>query len=156
LSPSTAFPIASRSSVWFTASRQELPISLAALFPKMLEVCGEITQGVLVTRSTLDTGRRAARHIAIVAHRAGRRLEDIDIASLLPCSVAASRQEALDAMRPGVAFYDGFFPRYNCLIAKSGFSEATQAIRTVWKRGDREGTTRAVPDALIAAPGVVG
>jgi alkanesulfonate monooxygenase SsuD/methylene tetrahydromethanopterin reductase-like flavin-dependent oxidoreductase (luciferase family) len=141
---------------WFTPSRREMPIYLSALFPKMLEVCGEVAQGVLMTRSTLETGRQAAAHIARGAHRAGRRPEDIDLASLLPCSVATNRSEAFDAMRPGVAFYAGFFPRYNRLIAESGFPEAAHAIRTAWEQGDQEGARRAVPDALIAATGIVG
>jgi alkanesulfonate monooxygenase SsuD/methylene tetrahydromethanopterin reductase-like flavin-dependent oxidoreductase (luciferase family) len=42
------------------------------------------------------------------------------------------------------------------LMAESGFAEAAQAIRTAWARGDQAGATRAVPDALIAATGVVG
>jgi alkanesulfonate monooxygenase SsuD/methylene tetrahydromethanopterin reductase-like flavin-dependent oxidoreductase (luciferase family) len=141
---------------WFTPIRRTIPIYLAALFPKMLEVCGEIAQGVLMTRSTLETGRQAAEHIAIGARRAGRQPEDIDLASLLPCSVASNRQAALDALRPGVALYAGFFPRYNRLMAESGFPEAAQAIRAAWERGDHEGASQAVPDAMIDATGVVG
>jgi 5,10-methylenetetrahydromethanopterin reductase len=145
-----------RFDLWFTPIRPEVPIYLSALFPKMLEVCGEIAQGVLMTRSTLATGRRAAEHIAIGARRAGRRPEEIDLASLLPCSVASNRQAACDALRPGVAFYAGFFPRYNRLLAESGFAEAAQAIRTAWEHGNHKAATRAVPDALIEATGVVG
>ena len=145
-----------RFDLWFTPSRREMPIYLSALFPKMLEVCGEIAQGVLMTRSTLATGPQAAEHIAIGARRAGRRPEEIDLASLLPCSVAADRQAAFEAMRPGVALYAGFFPRYNRLMAESGFPEAAQAIKAAWDRGDHAGAARAVPDAMIAATAVVG
>jgi alkanesulfonate monooxygenase SsuD/methylene tetrahydromethanopterin reductase-like flavin-dependent oxidoreductase (luciferase family) len=145
-----------RFDLWFTPVRREIPIYLSALFPKMLEVCGEIAQGVLMTRSTLDTGRQAAAHIARGAQRAGRQPQDIDMASLLPCSIASDRQEAFEALRPGVAFYAGFFPRYNRLMAESGFAESARAIRTAWAQGDQAGATRAVPDALIAATGVVG
>jgi alkanesulfonate monooxygenase SsuD/methylene tetrahydromethanopterin reductase-like flavin-dependent oxidoreductase (luciferase family) len=52
--------------------------------------------------------------------------------------------------------YAGFFPRYNRLMAESGFPEAAQVIRAAWKRGDHEAAIRAVPDALIDATGVVG
>jgi alkanesulfonate monooxygenase SsuD/methylene tetrahydromethanopterin reductase-like flavin-dependent oxidoreductase (luciferase family) len=145
-----------RFDLWFTPARREIPIYLSALFPKMLEVCGEIAQGVIMTRSTLETARRAAVHIATGARRAGRRPQDIDIASLLPCSIAPDRQAAFDAMRPGVAFYAGFFPRYNRLMAESGFAEAAQAIRAAWQQGNQAAASRAVPDALIAATGVVG
>lgn len=142
--------------LWFTPSRRDIPIYLAALFPKMIQVCGEIAQGIILTRSTLDTGRQVAEHLAIGAKRVGRQPADIAITSLLPCSISDHRQEAFDAMRPGVAFYAGFFPRYNRLIAASGFPEAAQAIKAAWERGDQAGAVRAVPDAVIAATGIVG
>jgi probable F420-dependent oxidoreductase len=145
-----------RFDLWFTPSRKDIPIYVSALFPKMLEVCGEIAQGTLLTWSTLDSGQRAARHVAIGAQRAGRRPEEIDIASLLPCCVAPSRQEAYEQIRPAVAFYGGFFPRYNRLLAEHGFPEAAQAIRVAWERGDRAAAARAVPDEMIAAVSVSG
>jgi alkanesulfonate monooxygenase SsuD/methylene tetrahydromethanopterin reductase-like flavin-dependent oxidoreductase (luciferase family) len=88
-----------RFDLWFKPSRPEIPIYLSGLFPKMLQVCGELAQGLILTRSTLDTGRQVAAHIAIGARRAGRHPEDIEITSLLPCSVAPDRQAALDTMR---------------------------------------------------------
>jgi alkanesulfonate monooxygenase SsuD/methylene tetrahydromethanopterin reductase-like flavin-dependent oxidoreductase (luciferase family) len=141
---------------WFTPSRRDIPIYLAAVFPKMMQVCGEVAQGVILTRSTLETGLRVAEQVAIGARRAGRRPEDIAITSLLPCSVATNRQVALDTLRPGVALYAGFFPRYNRLLAENGFPEAAQAIREAWQRGDRDTAARVVPDAAIEATGVVG
>ena len=141
---------------WFTPSHREIPIYLAAVFPKMMQVCGEIAQGVILTRSTLETGRKVAEHVAIGAQRVGRQPEEIDITSLLPCSVAANRQEALDVMRPGVALYGGFFPRYNRLFAESGFPVAAQAIKAAWERGDQAAAEQAVPDELIDATGEVG
>jgi alkanesulfonate monooxygenase SsuD/methylene tetrahydromethanopterin reductase-like flavin-dependent oxidoreductase (luciferase family) len=122
----------------------------------MIEVCGEIADGVILTRSTLETGCKVAEHVAIGAQRVGRQAEEIDITSLLPCAGATKRQDALDALRPAVAQYGGFFPRYNRLIAESGFPEAAQAIRAAWERGDREAATRAVPDAVIESTGIVG
>jgi len=145
-----------RFDLWFKPSRPEIPIYLSGLFPNMLQVCGELAQGLLLTRSTLDTGHHVAAHIAIGARRAGRRPEDIEITSLLPCSVAPDRQAALDTMRPGVALYAGFFPRYNRLMAESGFAEAAATIRDAWSNGDYEAATRAVPDAMIDATGVAG
>ena len=145
-----------RFDLWFTPRRREIPIYLAALFPPLLQTCGEIAQGVLLTWSTLGAGARAAENVAIGARRAGRKPEDVEIASLLPCHVAGSRQEALDRLRPAVALYGGFFPRYNRLLAESGFSEAAAAIQAAWRAGDREGAARAVPDALVDAVAVAG
>jgi probable F420-dependent oxidoreductase len=145
-----------RFDLWFTPTRQEIPIYLAALFPKMLQVCGEIGQGVILTWSTLDAGRRAAENIAIGAQRAGRRPEEVDITSLLPCYVTNDRRQAFDAMRAAVAFYGGFFPRYNRLMAESGFPEAARAIKAAWDQGGHEAAAKAVPDTLIEAIAVAG
>jgi alkanesulfonate monooxygenase SsuD/methylene tetrahydromethanopterin reductase-like flavin-dependent oxidoreductase (luciferase family) len=122
----------------------------------MLETCGEIAQGTIMVWSTLDAGQRAAEYVAIGARRVGRRPEDIDIVTLLPCSMSPHRQEALDRLRPAAAFYAGFFPRYNRLMAESGFPEAAQAIRAAWQKGEQEKAAKLVPDSLIQALGIVG
>jgi alkanesulfonate monooxygenase SsuD/methylene tetrahydromethanopterin reductase-like flavin-dependent oxidoreductase (luciferase family) len=145
-----------RFDLWFSPIRRELPIYISAVFPQMLETCGEIAQGTIMVWSTVDSGRKAAEHVAIGARRAGRRIEDIDIVSLLSCSVSSDRREAIDRLRPAAAFYAGFFPRYNRLMAESGFPEAAQAIRTAWQKGDQTGAAKLVPDAMIQALGIAG
>src|SRR5437660_5120415 len=49
-----------RFELWFAPLRKEIPIYLAALFPTMLQIAGELAQGVLLTYPTLESGRRAA------------------------------------------------------------------------------------------------
>lgn len=141
---------------WFTPRRPDVPIYVAAVFPKMLTTCGEIADGVILTRSTLETGALVKERLAEGAKSSGRDGSRITVTSLLPTAVAASRQEALDAMRPGVAFYAGFFPRYNRLIAQYGFADEAKAIADAWSRGDRALAERAVSDELVDAISVVG
>ena len=145
-----------RFDLWFPPLRPALPVYVAALFPRMLEVAGEIGDGVLLTWPTLDAPRRAAAHVARGAARAGRAPAAVDLASLLPCAVAARRREALEALRPSLAFYAGFFPRYNRLLAESGFPDEARAIRAAWEAGDRARAVREVPDALVDAVAVAG
>jgi alkanesulfonate monooxygenase SsuD/methylene tetrahydromethanopterin reductase-like flavin-dependent oxidoreductase (luciferase family) len=61
-----------------------------------------------------------------------------------------------EARRPGLAFYAGFFPRYNRMMAEYGFVEEAAAIAAAWSRGDREAAERAVSDELIDATSVAG
>ena len=103
-----------------------------------------------------EAGKLAAENIAIGASRAGRKVEDIDVVSLLPMSVAQDHQEALERMRPLVAFYGGFFPRYNRSMAEQGFPEEARAIREAWQKGDRQKAIQLVPDPLIETVSVVG
>jgi 5,10-methylenetetrahydromethanopterin reductase len=142
--------------LWFTPLRPEVPVYLSAVFPKMTSLCGEIADGIILTRSTLTTAARVREQLADGAKRAGRDPSEIVVTSLLPTSVGATRKEALDALRPGLAFYAGFFPRYNRMMAEHGFREETGAIAAAWSRGDREEAERAVSDALVDATSVAG
>ena len=142
--------------LWFQPRRREVPVYISAVFPKMATLCGEIADGVMLTRSTLKTAAEVRAPIAEGARSAGRDPGDIVIASLLPTVVADSRAEALAALRPGLAFYAGFFPRYNRLMAEHGFADEAAAIAAAWARGDREAAERAVSDPLIDATSIAG
>ena len=142
--------------LWFTPHRPAIPIYVAAVFPKMTAVCGEIADGLILTRSTLETNTQVREYLAEGAARVGRDASEIVVTTLLPTAVADSREEALAQMRPGLALYAGFFPRYNRLIEAHGFPEEAAAIADAWARGDREAAERAVSDAVIDATSVAG
>lgn len=141
---------------WFKPRRPDIPIYVAAVFPKMTAACGEIADGIILTRSTLKTAARARQQLAEGAKRTGRDPAQIEVTSLLPTVVASTREEAFEAIRPGLGFYAGFFPRYNRLVAEHGFPEAAAAIAEAWSRGDRAGAIRAVSDELVDATSVAG
>lgn len=145
-----------RFNLWFRPHRAAPPVYLSALFPKMLELTGEIADGVILTRSTLATPAAARARIAAGAARAGRDAAAVEITSLLPASVSSDREAALAAARPGLAFYAGFFPRYNRLLAESGFPDEAAAVARAWAAGDADGAARAVTDEMIAATGIAG
>ncbi|HEY2994588.1 MAG TPA: LLM class flavin-dependent oxidoreductase [Methylomirabilota bacterium] len=142
--------------LWFRPLRPSVPIYLSGLFQPMLEVCGELAEGVILTWSTPEFARGAADHVATGARRAGRDPGQVEMTTLLGCAVSADVDEARGRLKPGVALYAGYFPRYNRLLAESGFAEAVAAIKTAWDRGDREGAVRLVPDALIDAVALAG
>ncbi len=142
--------------LWFTPQRPSLPIYLSAVFPRMLALCGEIADGVILTRSSLATAAPVRERLAEGANRVGRDPSRIEVASLLPTAVAPSRREALDMLRPGLAFYAGFFPRYNRLMVEHGFAAEAAAVAAAWSRGDRAAAERAVSDAMIDAASVAG
>jgi alkanesulfonate monooxygenase SsuD/methylene tetrahydromethanopterin reductase-like flavin-dependent oxidoreductase (luciferase family) len=142
--------------LWFTPRRRAFPIYVSAVFAKMAALCGEIADGVILTRSTLATAAAIRSHLAEGALRAGRRPSEVTVTSLLPTAVGESRQEALAALRPGLAFYAGFFPRYSRLIAEHGFAAEAAAIAAAWANGDRDAAERAVSDALIDATSIAG
>src|SRR5712691_12516700 len=142
--------------LWFAPRRPAIPIYVSAVFPRMIALCGEIADGVILTRSTLATAALVRAGLVEGAKRAGRDPGRVAVTTLLPTAVGETRREALDALRPGLAFYAGFFPRYNRMMAEHGFAGEAAAIAEAWSRGDRDAAERAVSDALIDATSIAG
>ncbi|MBT4487958.1 MAG: LLM class flavin-dependent oxidoreductase, partial [Rhodospirillaceae bacterium] len=78
--------------LWFRPRRPDLPIYAAAVFPKMMAVCGEIADGIILTRSTLQTGAQVKQCLAEGAALAGRDPGKVEVTSLLPIAVGDNRQ----------------------------------------------------------------
>jgi 5,10-methylenetetrahydromethanopterin reductase len=85
-----------------------VPIYIGATGPKMLELTGEIADGILlnylVPPAYNDT---ALEHLEKGARRAGRTIDELDRPQLVVCSVDDDRQKALDGARRLVAQYLG-------------------------------------------------
>ncbi|MDP6548562.1 MAG: LLM class flavin-dependent oxidoreductase [Dehalococcoidia bacterium] len=133
----------------FQPYRREIPIYVAAVFPKMLETCGEIAQGALLTWCTLENARTAVRHVALGAERAGKDPKDVEIATLLRCAIDTDKDQARNSLRNNTAFYAATFPRYRKLMADAGFGDEMEAVRQAWQAGDREKAMRLVPTGLL-------
>jgi len=142
--------------LWYTPRQRDIPIYLSAVFEKGIALCGEIGDGIILTRSTLQTASGVRAQLDEAARRAGRDPSALEITSLLPTAVADTRPAALAVLRPGAAFYAGFFPRYNRLMAAHGFQREAAVIAEAWARGDRAAAEAAVTDAMIEATSVVG
>jgi probable F420-dependent oxidoreductase len=142
--------------LWYQPRYRDVPVYLAAVFPRGVALAGEVADGVILTRSTLETGPAVRQQLADAACQAGRGPASMEVTSLLPTAVADTQDAARATLRPGVALYAGFFPRYNQLMAGHGFGAEASAIAAAWKRGDRQAAERAVSDAMIEATSVVG
>lgn len=142
--------------LWYAPRHPDLPVYLSAVFPKGIALCGEVADGIILTRSTLRTAASVREHLAEGARAAGRNPGGIEVTTLLPTVVANTKETALAALRPGLAFYAGFFPRYNRLMAEHGFAAEAAAITEAWARGDRAAVERAVSEEMIDATSVAG
>ena len=142
--------------LWFQPVRQEIPVYVAAVRPRMLEITGEIAQGALLTWCTLDHAAIAAKHVALGAERMGKNTSDVEVASLISCAVSENLDEARESFRPVIASYAGRFPRYRRLMSEAGFAGEVDAVRRSWQAGEEEEARRLVPKSLIDKIGVVG
>lgn len=142
--------------LWYAPRHRDVPVYLSAVFAKGIALCGELADGIILTRSTLRTAAPVRAQLAAAARLAGRDPAKIEVTTLLPTSVGETRDAAMAALRPGLAFYLGFFPRYNRMMAEHGFATEAAAIADAWQRGDRDAAERAVSDAMIDETSIAG
>ena len=90
---------------------KDVPIYIGATGMKMMELTGEIADGVVLNYLVSpEYNARAMDALATGAARAGRTLDDIDRPQLVVCSVHEDRQTALDMARLMVTQYLGQQP----------------------------------------------
>jgi len=92
-------------------SPKDVPIYVGATAMKMMEVAGEIGDGVLLNYLVGPAyNRDAMEHLAVGAERAGRTVADVDRPQLVVCSLDSDRSLALDRARELVTQYLGQQP----------------------------------------------
>jgi 5,10-methylenetetrahydromethanopterin reductase len=132
---------------------RNVPIYIGATGPKMMELTGEIADGVVLNYCVPpEYNDQAMEYLEAGASRAGRKLDDIDRPQLVVCSVDHDEKNAFDTSRELLTQYLAQQPH----IAKaSGVSQEVVAeIQSIlgWP-ATHEQIQRAkhlVPDELIA------
>jgi len=90
---------------------KDVPIYIGATGMQMMELTGEIADGVVLNYLVSpDYNKQAIEALQAGADKAGRKLEDIDRPQLVVCSVHEDRQTALDMAREMVTQYLGQQP----------------------------------------------
>jgi len=130
-------------------------IVLAALGPEMLELAGEIADGVVLNWIPPETVPASIKHLDAGARKAGRTLEGFEIASFIRTCVtddAAVAREALARDITGYATVDA----YANFFRSAGFGDEMDALHVAWKAGDRAGAVKQVSPRVLDGLGVVG
>ena len=131
---------------------KDVPIYIGATGDRMLELTGEIADGVVLNYLVSpEYNRRAMDRLADGAARAGRSVDDLDRPQLVVCSVAETRAEALDGARLLVTQYLGQQPH---IMKASGVPESLlEEIGRVltWPATHEqvEAASKLVPDEIV-------
>src|SRR6202040_458494 len=90
---------------------KDVPIYIGATGMQMLELAGEIADGVVLNYLVSPSyNEQALEHLSVGAARARRTLDDVDRPQLVVCSVDADRATAVDRARLLVTQYLGQQP----------------------------------------------
>jgi probable F420-dependent oxidoreductase len=132
-----------------------VPIYLAALRPRMLELAAEVGDGVILNLFPFQALSRMMEHIAVGAARAGRSLADLEIVCRHQICITADRAGARETFR---RFFTPYYatPVYNRFLAWAGYEEAAAAIAEGWAAKDRAKTAGAMSDALVDEIAILG
>jgi len=132
----------------FSPVRTRIPIYIAAIGPKMLQLAGEIGDGVLLTAGcSPEYVKYAVENVKIGAERAHRDPNEIDIASHILYSVSEDLQVARNAVKKYLADY--LTP---LMLRLSGFNKAdTELLESALKRGNFLEASKYVLDVMVDA-----
>jgi len=121
----------------------------------MLELAGEIADGVLLHWIPPDAVPASLAHLQAGARRAGRTLENFEIASFIRTCVtddAAAARETLARDITGYATVDV----YASFFRTAGYADEVSAVGAAWSAGDRAGAVKRVSPRMLDGLGVVG
>jgi F420-dependent oxidoreductase-like protein len=125
------------------------PILLAGLAPRMLELAGEIADGVVLWLAAPGYVReQAVPAIRRGRERAGKPLQGFEIVAAVPAALTADRAAATALFCVELTRYLAL-PFYRAMLEQSGFGAEIAAY-------DRSPKPEAVPERLVAALGGIG
>ena len=128
---------------------QPVPIVLGAIGARMLELAGEVADGVLLNDFTPpDRLPWALERIAAGAQRAGRRLEDVEIIKRRAVYMTDDEADGLAHGRDHLAFYASAGP-YQNILCELGYAEAVAEARAGYASRDRARITAAISDDMV-------
>jgi F420-dependent oxidoreductase-like protein len=143
------------------APNPHLPIYLATLGPKSLELTGELADGWVGTSLIPEHADVLLDPIRVGAERAGRTLADLDIQVNAQLAVSDDVDALLDRARPGMAFTLGGMGSattnfYNAAYSRAGYGDIAAEVQRLWTTGDKPAAIAAVPDELLLQAYAIG
>jgi len=131
---------------------KDVPIYLGATGMQMMELAGEIADGVVLNYLVSpDYNKQALEHLAIGADKAGRSWEAIDRPQLVVCSVHEDRKTALDMARMMVTQYLGQQPHIMKAsgVPQSLLDKVGEVLTWPATHEQVEAASKLVPDEIV-------
>jgi F420-dependent oxidoreductase-like protein len=139
----------------------QVPVYIAALGPRNLELTGELADGWIGTAFMPEHNGVFLDRIAAGAASASRALADLDLVVPVSVEITDDADEAARRHARGYAFTIGAMGSrdqnfYNAAFARQGFGEDVRAVQDLWLAGRREEAADRVPLALGSQTNLLG
>jgi F420-dependent oxidoreductase-like protein len=141
--------------------RERIPLYLASVGPKNLELTGEIADGWLAIFFSPDFAPEQLARIAAGRARVGASLDGFDVVPTMPLVVGEDWRVCADAVRPYAALYVGGMGSrernfYNEMACRMGFEAAAAQVQERYLARDYAGAMAAVPLEFLDATSLLG
>jgi len=138
-----------------------LPIWLATLSTKGLELTGELANGWLGTSFTPEAAEAHLEYLRRGAEKAGRKLDDLTLCVGTEVAFTDDPEPLIQKAKPSMAFQLGAMGSaktnfYNDAYKRGGFEDAAIEVQKLWIEGRREEAAQRVPDEMIARTTIFG
>ena len=128
-------------SLLINAPRKHIPIYLAAVNQKMLELTWEIGDGVILYL-------RPISELQKTVHRM-QQIRKIEVACQLITAVSDDEEEAIDRAKKTIAFYVSVGKIYREFLARNGYQEQVAAIHEEYVKSGLDENHKMVPDFMV-------
>jgi F420-dependent oxidoreductase-like protein len=145
----------------FRPPRDRIPIYLAAVGPKNLELAGEIADGWLAIFFAPDAAGEYLQHIERGRAKSGAGLTGFDVVATAPVAVGDDVGACADLIRPFAALYVGGMGSreqnfYNQLAVRMGYAEAAAEVQDLYLSKQVAEAAAAVPLEFIERTSMIG
>jgi len=139
----------------------DIPIYLATLSPRSLEMTGEIADGWLGTSFMPEHARVFLDHLEAGAVRAGRSLAQLDLQAGGVVAFSDDVERLIPPRKPGLAFSLGAMGSrrhnfYNDAFKRAGYEDVAVEVQRLWLDNRRDEAVARVPDELVLKSNLLG
>jgi probable F420-dependent oxidoreductase len=130
-------------------------IFLAGLNAPMLQLAGELADGVLMNYSPPEAMPAMIKEIHAGATKAGRNPAEIDVGIYIRMCITEEESKAVDQFRRELATY-AFVDSYSKMFSRYGLADEFAELRRLWKEGKRDEAPNAISEASARKIAVFG
>ncbi|MEW2504089.1 LLM class flavin-dependent oxidoreductase [Amycolatopsis sp. NPDC047767] len=143
---------------------EDIPIHLATLSPKMLELTGEVADGWLGTSFVPEGASAYFSHLDAGLAKSGRVRGDLDVCQGAEVAFASDEDELrtmVGSRKKELAFSLGGMGSastnfYNDAYSRQGWADVAAEVRDRWQAGDRDGAASLVTDEMVLGTTLIG
>jgi F420-dependent oxidoreductase-like protein len=136
--------------------RADMAIYVAGLSPKMLELAGELADGVVLWLCNPDYIRDfVVPHVREGRRRAGKDLDGFDIVAAVPTAVTDEVDGARATLRADLSPYL-LLPFYRKMLERSGYGADINLFDEAMERGDASAAAIAISDGFLENLAAIG